>query len=362
MAGRGRIAEFHHAPPVTVARLFNFDISQDWLKPEHKTWLSQNVVDRLRRGGSLWIMGLTSTTGAESFNHPLSQKRAKSVVTFLQTALSKDFPVKVEVQLGMGEIPARIAGLRDNTEDANWRAVLLSVWDKRTPPPPPPPPPVQEECRRIVIRASGGVSIYAFLEDRAGGRTIIEQVTRVKASPDYITKCATDFERKWSFLSGRSSTYPIVLEYASDPGSDIVGEVVGHLFKRVNRYYIVMEEAAFKRLPAPYNEPNNVNTLSIDGLLQGYQYGGPHGDDFVSLGGKVPLFLSYGQMAGYVNLGYSSEGAESYDVATDMYGQILARIGTYPSRYPRTESTLSVVVKAGVKKLARKAIGALLFP
>ena len=62
MGGRGGIAEFRHAG-ATTARLFNFDVAQDRLKPEHETWLVANVLGRLRGGGSIWIMGLTSTTG-----------------------------------------------------------------------------------------------------------------------------------------------------------------------------------------------------------------------------------------------------------------------------------------------------------
>lgn len=350
------VAEFTQVPATTsVARLFNFEIGQDWLKPEHKFWLSQHAVARLRSGGSIWIMGLTSTTGTESFNDRLSKRRADSVITFLKTTLSKDFPVKLE--LAVGESAARLAGLRDDVEDENWRAVVVSVWDKPVPPPPPTPQPKQE-CKRLVIGASDGVSIYVFLEDAAGGRKIIEQVFKVKGSLEYIKNCSTDFERKESFLADRSS-HPVVIEYARDPASNVVGEVVGHFF-RTNRYNIVGEDAALKRLPVAFN----ISSVPLDALLNGYAFGGPNGDDYVSLGGKVPLYLSHSGMPGYTSIANSSESAESYDVVTDVYGQIVARIGTYASKYPRTESNLSVGIKEGVKdglKKAAKAAFTLLF-
>jgi hypothetical protein len=358
MAGSGRIAEFHHVPGSTVARLFNFDIGRDWLKPEHQAWLNQNVVGRLRDGGSLWVMGLTSTTGPDAFNSSLSQKRAESVIAFLRKQLSKGFPVKLEGELALGELPARIAGLADNTENANWRAVVVSVWDKPTPPPPPPPAPpnLQEECKRFVLSASNGVKIYVFLDDLAGGRRIISQITTVKASPGYV-KCATDFERKWSFLAGWPSQ-PVV--YVYDPyaqRSDVVGEVVGHFF-RVNRYNIVADQAALKGLPSPYN--NNFYSLPLEALLNGYGFVNP-GDTFVSLGKPVPLFLSYDDMPGYTRIAYSSEDTESYDVVTDAYGQIVATYGTQPSRYPKRESLLRVGIKAGVKRAVREVIKTIIF-
>ncbi|SRR6266566_4246647 len=102
MAGPGHIAEFHHVTGTTIALLFNFDVAQDKLKLEHQTWLRKNALDLLRYGGSLWLMGLTSTTGPESFNSPLSQRRAESVVVFLRRELSKGFPVKLDTSVGLG--------------------------------------------------------------------------------------------------------------------------------------------------------------------------------------------------------------------------------------------------------------------
>ncbi|MBS0532230.1 MAG: hypothetical protein JSS22_22950 [Proteobacteria bacterium] len=343
MPGPGRIAEFTKVPTsAKVARLFNFDIAQDRLKPEHKTWLIQFAIPLLRNGGSMSIIGLASTTGTDSFNSNLSKQRADSVIAFLRTNLPKGFAVQFE--LALGEEAARIAGLRDNVEDEKWRAIIVSVWDKPVPPPPPPPQPAPA-CKRLVIRASDGVGIYVFYNG-PGDHKIIQQVTKVKASPGYIKNCATDFEKKATFLAGRRSN-PIVYEYASDPGSNVVGEVVGHFFT-INRFRIVASDADLKRLPSGIS----LNMLSIDAMLSGYTFGGPHGDTFISLGGKVRLFVSDDEMPGTTRIAYSSEAAESYDVATDVFGQIVAHTGTYASRYPKRESGLSVgeIVKDGAKK------------
>ncbi len=343
----GRIAEFHHVPGTTLARLFNFDIAQDRLKPEHQAWLKKNVIGLLRNGGSLWIMGLTSTTGSESFNISLSQKRAGSVVAFLRGELSKDFSVKLEA--GLGEMAARIAGLRDNTEDANWRAVVLGVWDKPVPPPPPPPPHLQEACKRTVIISSNGVAWYAY---RGAGGGVIGQSPKVKASPDFI-KCATDFERKWSFLDSDRS-YPVVEEdlsvhdHISNP---LIGEVVGH-YMTINRHDIIAETATLRRLRPPNN---SFRDLPVDVLFNGYGYTDVNQLDFVSLGFKVPLYVGDDGGA-YSSIAYSSEGARSYTVITDIYGKILLLVSGQSSRYPKSETTLHVIVKTAVKKGIRMTL------
>jgi hypothetical protein len=361
MVRPGRIVEFNHVAGTIVARLFNFDIAQDRLKLEHRIWLSKNVVGLLRNGGSLWIMGLTSTTGQESFNTPLSQRRAESVVAFLRGELSKNFPFKLDAIAGMGEMPARIAGLRNNIEDENWRAVVVGVWDKPVPPPPPPPPPppLQQECKRLVLAAANGVSIYVFYS----GRGIIGQVSKVKASPDY-TKCATDFEREWSFLVNESS-HPVVTEYQRDPGSNVVGEVVGHHIA-VNRFDIVADKDALRRLPAPYyagRDSFNIHSLSVDELLNGYVDNGSGGGTLVVFN-KVPLYLNrggHGPDPRYHRLANSSEEAENYQVVTDVYGQILLVMSSSASRYPRNDSSLRMGVKTTVTQTVKVVIKSLIF-
>ena len=247
-------------------------------------------------------------------------------------------------------MPGQIAGLANNTEDANWRAVLISIWDKPTPPPPPPPPPpnLQEPCRRLVVRASNGVKIYTFLEDRLGGHQIIEQAITVKPSNDF-KKCATDFERQYSFFVKWPVSRPIVFEYARDPGSDVVGEVVGHVFSGISGRDIVAEDAAVRQLPPPYT----TYSLRLDALLNGYTYGGAGADKFVSFG-KVPLFVSYNSKAGYTAIGISTESGPTYDVATDVYGQIVANLGTHANRYPRTEKGLRAAFKQGAKEVVKE--------
>src|SRR5215211_2926016 len=337
MAGRGGIAEFHHVSGSTIARLFNFDVAQNKLKLEHQAWLRKNVFDLLRKGGGLWTMGLTSTTGPESFNSALSQRRAESVVAFLRGELSKDFPVKLDANVGLGEMAARIAGVRDNIEDENWRAVVVCAWNKPVPPPPPPPPPpVQQECKRLVISANNGPNIYVFHE----GSGVMKQVFKAKASPEYI-RCATDFERQWSFLTKPYSS-PVLEAYKRDPGiNDILGEVIGH-YLPVNRSWILAPKDALRRLPKPYYDRrgpteyfSGVYQVPVEGLLNGYVY---DEENRMIVFPKVPLYVSTSGDARYYEIAVSSENAQSYNVITDVDGQIVAVSSAIPSRYPKSDS------------------------
>jgi len=360
MAGLGRIAEFHHVSGATVALLFNFDIAQHKLKLEHQTWLIKNVLDLLRSGGSLWIMGLTSTTGPESFNSPLSQRRAESVVAFLRGKLSKDFPVKLDASVGLGELPARIAGVPNNTEDENWRAVVVSAWNRPVPPPPPPPPPPspQEECKRLVISVDNGVNNYVFIE----GSGFVKQVFKVKASPEYI-KCATDFELKWSFLRKGNPSHPVVIRAPGDPGiGDVVGEVVGHYFPRMARINIVAEKNALRRLPKPYyagREEFNIYALPVEGLLNGYIY--DEEDNFkMKVFPRVPLYLSSYEDPRYYRISQSREGSEGYTIVTDLVGQIVSVSSPLPSSYPKSDSSLRIgvktIIRQGIKQVIKTII------
>ncbi len=152
MAGPGRVHVFSQGKDYVTARLYNFEIEKHVLKPEHERWLKDNVLGLLNRGGSMWLAGLTSRTGSEDLNLPLSRARADSVTHYLRfqkvMALGP-FRGKFHVtgDAALGETAARFAGVADGVEDENWRAVVLSAWIKPTPPP-PPPPPRQSRCQR----------------------------------------------------------------------------------------------------------------------------------------------------------------------------------------------------------------------
>jgi hypothetical protein len=350
MSSPGRVTEFANSSGAITALLSNFDVGVHLLKQEHQNWLASNVVSKLQTGGSIWLAGLTSTTGTEGRNQILSDNRANSVVNFLTTRLARNFPVKLEAKFSFGEAPARLSGSPDSFEDMRWRAVLVSAWDRSTPPPPPPPPPAPEPvCKRTVVGDSGGVHYYVFLDGGPQQGKLIEQGGVVKASPEYLS-CATVFERRRSFIAGGWGSRPVLLSYAVAAADGAVGEAIGHVFQKVNRFSIMADKAAIAHLPKPFN--TEFSGVPIEGFLTG-AYIDNHND--FHLLAKVPLFLSDDTQGGrYISIANSSEDAPRYDVITDIDGEILASFGNYASSYPRSESMLSVGVKAGVKKLVWK--------
>jgi len=68
-----------------AARLFNFDIDDARLKPEHQNWLRSNVVAAFQRspGSGLFLQGSASRSGANGYNLELSRRRVEAVSRFL---------------------------------------------------------------------------------------------------------------------------------------------------------------------------------------------------------------------------------------------------------------------------------------
>lgn len=67
------------------ALLFNFDIDDAAVKPEHKAWLRSNLVPLLRDGrtGGASLQGTASRSGAADYNLGLSKRRVEAVKAFL---------------------------------------------------------------------------------------------------------------------------------------------------------------------------------------------------------------------------------------------------------------------------------------
>src|SRR5262245_32635352 len=56
--------------------LYNFDISGNNLKPEHKAWLDTNVKPLVKKPGvTIVVRGLASRSGSVQFNKTLSEQR-----------------------------------------------------------------------------------------------------------------------------------------------------------------------------------------------------------------------------------------------------------------------------------------------
>src|SRR4051812_13973202 len=122
MSTPGRVNELNGAAGTKSALLSHFDVGSSSLKIEHKKWLDTVVSTLLRNGGSVTLLGLTSSTGTEVYNLRLSGDRAKAVVAHIEAKANKQYPVKSEGHQGWGEVPARLFGLPDGAENSYWRA------------------------------------------------------------------------------------------------------------------------------------------------------------------------------------------------------------------------------------------------
>jgi hypothetical protein len=87
--GPSRVEELL-APPgrqdfVQGALLFNFNLEDDVVKPEHQSWLEENAVPLLRpnNGVRAFLNGTASRVGAANYNRDLSRRREGNVKHFL---------------------------------------------------------------------------------------------------------------------------------------------------------------------------------------------------------------------------------------------------------------------------------------
>jgi hypothetical protein len=107
-------------------RLFNYDIGDHVMKNEHRDFLLANVVPILKRSKNtaVQLWGTASRSGSDQFNLKLSEKRANFIRDFLvqQGALREQIKFR-----GLGESPAKSAGIADGNESPEDRAVLVDV-------------------------------------------------------------------------------------------------------------------------------------------------------------------------------------------------------------------------------------------
>src|SRR5262245_14067453 len=107
------------------ALLFNFDIDDATVKPEHQQWLEQNLVPLLAiRGARLGLRGTASRTGTDVYNQRLSERRVTAVLDFLLARGAQRSQID---PTAVGEDDARRAGERDGTEDSRFRAVVVAL-------------------------------------------------------------------------------------------------------------------------------------------------------------------------------------------------------------------------------------------
>jgi len=131
--GRGSYAINRNGDGDITVQLSNFDIDGFEVKEDHKQILRATVLEILKNGGSVAILGHASTTGDASHDEVLSADRSGKVLKFLRAEGGNTFFVnKIDYR---GKATALALTGKDNTEDANWRTVWVRVWAKTNPPP-----------------------------------------------------------------------------------------------------------------------------------------------------------------------------------------------------------------------------------
>jgi outer membrane protein OmpA-like peptidoglycan-associated protein len=85
--GEGKIAtdSRYSGRGMIKARLYNFDVDGDKLKPEHELFLLKDVIRLLESDtGHIWMQGSASRSGPEIHNMGLSTRRVTKVASFLR--------------------------------------------------------------------------------------------------------------------------------------------------------------------------------------------------------------------------------------------------------------------------------------
>jgi len=174
--GRGKYQVVRNGDGDITVQLYNFDINGSDVKEDHKQILRGTVLEILKGGGSVAILGHASTTGASDYDQTLSEGRADQVLRFLRGEGGSKFFVNKNA--GRGKQAALAITGADNKEDEKWRTVWVRVWTKTNPPPdigvavnpsvPLPKNPLISEFSDDLSLVSGVLSIVDLGIDFAG--------------------------------------------------------------------------------------------------------------------------------------------------------------------------------------------------
>jgi hypothetical protein len=132
MAKRTGPGRFHseNQDGITYYLLFNYDVDVAEMKPQHVAKLLVEVIPFIRRGDTLFLLGLASRTAGPAHNMRLSADRVKRVASFLKPhMLRRGARISLEWR---GEV---LMPGPDEREDDRFRAVALAVRQRPTPPP-----------------------------------------------------------------------------------------------------------------------------------------------------------------------------------------------------------------------------------
>jgi hypothetical protein len=145
-----------------VGLLTGFATGSHRLEASHMSWLDAHVVPLIRDGGSMTVEGWASPLGSEESNRQLAERRAREVVRYVRERAGRDF---LSVQaVGAGEIPAREYGhLGERSNEAFYRAAVVSAWPSRTPP--PLNRPAAQLVQRVVSRRFVSADVPAAVQD-----------------------------------------------------------------------------------------------------------------------------------------------------------------------------------------------------
>jgi hypothetical protein len=136
-----------------AAWLSGFGVGKARLKTAHAKWLRDHVMLSIESESSLddehvdspdlwqiWVIGSASRTGSFHANLSLSRRRAEAVRAFLGNEM-KHYKAAWNIDvLALSEVPATVAGRRNDIEYAFDRAVLVIARTVRAAPNKPPPP------------------------------------------------------------------------------------------------------------------------------------------------------------------------------------------------------------------------------
>jgi hypothetical protein len=192
--GPGKITVFTTKP--LAALLYNFDIAGAAVKPQHSNWLKTIAPVYLNPKARVYIAGLASRTGSDSFNFSLSQARAKNVENILQEVAGVAKRPLMDLRIALGEEVARLAGMADGIEDERYRGVYLRVGEL-------PPPPTAVLRNRHVKR---------YVPRRTHVKILLEQKNGKIVPQDSIDRRADSWANVGNKLGGRLGLYDDIVK------------------------------------------------------------------------------------------------------------------------------------------------------
>jgi hypothetical protein len=128
----GRMDRLTNPPALLI---FNFETGSAHLNIEHRQYLHEVAVPKLKAGDNVTIIGLASRRGATAHNLRLSQLRAGATFQFLHGEIGP--ALVAQPTIGVGEMKAKEEGYAPNDNDPRFRSVVLMFGTGPTPPFPP---------------------------------------------------------------------------------------------------------------------------------------------------------------------------------------------------------------------------------